>query len=237
MTQVVPGQWLRTDAATSLLALMQAYQARFGSSLHINSSYRPLGSPSDAVNPAGSQWAVYNYYGSPRAATPGHSNHGWGVAVDFGGPIYTKTNPNWDWLIANAGQYGWWWAGQFLNVSTSASPDGHEDWHWEYDGTYTGSAPNPGSNLAALLGADVAIAMNRTSDNVIAVYDAGHWQEFFYGPGAPQYAVDFAIAIVHSLPVMPYDSVAWDYRSNRVPSLKLPLYTINTTAQTITLIP
>jgi hypothetical protein len=134
MTQVVAGQWLRTDAAVACQALMAAYQSHFGSALHINQAYRALGTPQDpaSLQPE-TQWSAYYLaqQGGNLAATPGTSNHGWGLAVDFGGAIYTRTDPYFSWMQNNAGQYGWWWAGATFSQV--------ENWHWEYSGIYTGT--------------------------------------------------------------------------------------------------
>jgi hypothetical protein len=58
------------------------------------------------------------------AATPGTSQHGWGIAVD----IHTGAT-DMAWFRANAGAYGW------INPAW-AQPDGSkpEPWHWEYVG-------------------------------------------------------------------------------------------------------
>ena len=61
------------------------------------------------------------------AATPGTSNHGFGVAIDMAG-MGTYGTPGYNWMHAHAAQYGWvhppW-----------AEPGGrgpHEPWHWEW---------------------------------------------------------------------------------------------------------
>lgn len=122
----VAGHHFRTDAAQSMVALRSAYQSALGRSLPINDGYRDL---------AG-QWGAWNAYqsGGNLAAYPGTSNHGWGLAVDFGGEVYqSSSSAGHRWLQANAGAYGWVWAGKdFRQV---------ENWHWEYVGGGSGSAP------------------------------------------------------------------------------------------------
>ena len=56
------------------------------------------------------------------AATPGWSNHGFGLAIDIRGTPLEKR-----WIQQNGPQYGWW-------HPTWARPDGRrpEDWHYEY---------------------------------------------------------------------------------------------------------
>lgn len=94
----VGGYYFRADAAQSLVALRAAYQTALGRPLIINDGYRDL---------AG-QWAAYYQYGSPRAAYPGTSEHGWAVAADFGGEVYQGSwTAGHQWLQANAGAYGW----------------------------------------------------------------------------------------------------------------------------------
>jgi hypothetical protein len=55
-------------------------------------------------------------------APPGHSEHGYGLAVDVtnGSPV-GPDDREWEWLTTNAGRYGW-------------HPISNESWHWEYRG-------------------------------------------------------------------------------------------------------
>nr|WP_284291327.1 M15 family metallopeptidase [Angustibacter aerolatus] len=75
------------------------------------------------------------------AATPGTSNHGWGLAIDFGGGIQTTGSTAHAWMLTHAGHYGWvhpaW-----------ARPGGSkpEPWHWEYVGTTSTSATRLGAD-------------------------------------------------------------------------------------------
>lgn len=123
----VGGSYFRKDAGTAMVALRAAYQAALGRTLIINDGYRDL---------AGQQQAWNDYQnGGNLAAFPGTSNHGWGIAVDFGGEIYTSsTSQGHQWLQNNAPTYGWIWAGR--NFSQI------ENWHWEYNGTYNPQNPN-----------------------------------------------------------------------------------------------
>ena len=76
-----------------------------------------------------------------QAATPGKSNHGWAIAVDFWWGMPTKfrmnadlkkasfTHPNYKWLHDNAYRFGW------INPSSLRDGGGLEEWwHWEYHG-------------------------------------------------------------------------------------------------------
>lgn len=95
-----------------LKKLNDAYKANFGEDIDINSdddtAYRTLAQ----------QQNLYDQYGSPRAAVPGQSNHGWGLALDLAGVHYG--NEKYVWLNENAGTYG------FDDDVDS------EDWHWAY---------------------------------------------------------------------------------------------------------
>ncbi|GIG28259.1 hypothetical protein Cma02nite_08590 [Cellulomonas marina] len=119
---------IRADAAVALAGLNEAYAARFGEDLCLVSGYRTLAQ----------QRAVKAAKGG-LAATPGKSNHGWGLAVDICSAA--TTGAKWEWLNENAGVFGW-------ENPDWAQPGGsgpYERWHWEYltgvkaDGEYYGS--------------------------------------------------------------------------------------------------
>jgi hypothetical protein len=111
------GHYLRADAAQAWVALQQAARHHFGAPIGVTSSYRSY-----------AQQVVLKRTKGGLAATPGQSNHGWGLALDlidtgFGSPRY-------DWLRAVGPQYGWVhpdWA--------QAGGSNPEAWHWEYHGT------------------------------------------------------------------------------------------------------
>ena len=64
------------------------------------------------------------------AATPGTSNHGFGLAIDFAFPYASKLTPStkqYQWLMQNASKYG------FSRLPYSPKhPESWEAWHWEY---------------------------------------------------------------------------------------------------------
>jgi len=75
------------------------------------------------------QQRVKDQYGS-NAATPGTSNHGFGLAVDFAygsGAKLTPGTAQYKWLEQNAATYG------FKRLPWNPSkPESWEAWHWEY---------------------------------------------------------------------------------------------------------
>ena len=132
-----PTQMLRPDAATQLERLNEAYRLEFGTDLPITSTYRSFAGQMRARARSGA-WA----------ATPGTSNHGWGVAVDFTGGINRFGTPQHRWMQENAPAFGWVhpdWAQRGGRLP--------EPWHWEFWGTpdpITGERPSAGGN--SLLG-------------------------------------------------------------------------------------
>lgn len=85
----------------------------------VNSCYRTIAD----------QEKIKRDYGK-LAATPGRSNHGFGLAIDFAFPVASKLNPStkqYQWLIKNAAKYG------FNRLPYSPKhPESWEAWHWEY---------------------------------------------------------------------------------------------------------
>lgn len=111
-----PGHYLRADAAYGFDRLNELYLMQFGKPICITDSYRPyeVQVKLKLIKPG-------------LAATPGKSNHGWGIAVDLCGGINRFGTPQHEWMRANAGQFGWYhpsWAQR-----TGSKP---EAWHWQY---------------------------------------------------------------------------------------------------------
>ena len=110
------GQQSRCDAAGGLIALNEAFKAEFGYDLPIGSSYRPF------------ETQIQLALTKPHlAATPGTSMHGWGLAIDFGAPIFGGASPEYYWMLQNAPTYGW-------DNPAWARLDGRkpEPWHFEF---------------------------------------------------------------------------------------------------------
>jgi cell wall-associated NlpC family hydrolase len=110
---------LRCDAAAAYRAMSSAFASAFGGPICITDSYRTYASQVDLY---GRKPAL--------AAVPGTSNHGWGLAVDLCGGIERFGTPQYQWMKANSGRFG------FLHPDWAEPGNGREEpWHWEYAGT------------------------------------------------------------------------------------------------------
>lgn len=112
-------EYLRTDATEALIAMNKAYKKEFNTDIAITDAYRDLAE----------QKVLYKRYGPGRAAVPGKSNHGWALAVDYGGGINKFGSPQHKWMQKNAKKFGWEhppWARE--------GQKNQEAWHWEYYG-------------------------------------------------------------------------------------------------------
>ena len=107
---------LRCDAAASYTAMSAAFESTFGSPLCITDSYRSYASQVSA------------YQRKPAlAAFPGTSNHGWALAVDLCGGINVAGTPQWTWMTANSGRFG------FVQPDWARpGAEKPEPWHWEF---------------------------------------------------------------------------------------------------------
>jgi ribosomal protein L19E len=115
--QSAPRHLLRPDAATAFDRLNTAYTTRFGHPLGVTDSYRSYAAQ---VNVKARKPGL--------AATPGTSDHGWGLALDVVVGGYGSTD--YLWLRANAPRFGW-------DNPPWARPGGskREPWHWEWQPT------------------------------------------------------------------------------------------------------
>lgn len=114
--QTAPGQRLVAAAAAAFDRLSRLRAAQSGQPLCVTDSYRDY---------AG-QVAVFQTKPS-LAATPGRSQHGWGLAVDLCGGAERSDSEMFRWLKQNAASFG-------FRHPDWAEPDGSrpEPWHWEY---------------------------------------------------------------------------------------------------------
>lgn len=111
-----PGEKLHCEAQAKFLEMNEAYKAVFGTDMRISDSYRSY-----------SEQVIMKQRKGKYAATPGTSNHGWGLALDLGGGINNFGTPQYNWMKANAARFGWYhpaWA-----EPGRSTP---EPWHWEY---------------------------------------------------------------------------------------------------------
>ncbi len=122
------GHRLRSDAARAFDQMNAAYVASTGGNLCVTDSYRSYAAQVDVFARKPS-----------LAATPGRSQHGWGLAIDFCGGVQLFDAPAHAWMQANAGQFGWvhpGWARQ-----GGSRP---EAWHWEFAGGPQQGVSQPG---------------------------------------------------------------------------------------------
>lgn len=64
--------------------------------------------------------------GKSPSATPGKSNHGWGLAQDIAVPRKTFV-----WMCENAPKYGFYLQGKSLLPNGQKNPE-YEAWHWQF---------------------------------------------------------------------------------------------------------
>ncbi|WP_225753701.1 M15 family metallopeptidase [Actinotalea sp. Marseille-Q4924] len=111
-----PEHSLRGDAAVALSELNLNFRAAFDRDLCMTDSYRPLSVQRRiAVTKPG------------LAATPGRSNHGWGLAIDLCS-AETASSDVMAWLRTNGPVFGW--ANPPWARRGGSGP--YEPWHWEY---------------------------------------------------------------------------------------------------------
>lgn len=112
------GHRLRGDAAAAFNAMSQEYATTFGAPICLTDSYR------------GFVAQVAVAIEKPTlAATPGMSNHGWGLATDLCDGVQTFDSPAHLWMVENSMRFGW-----FHPPWADASGSKPEAWHWEYAG-------------------------------------------------------------------------------------------------------
>ena len=109
----------RCDAAQAFERMSAEFRATFGYDIVITDAYRSLVE----------QIATKRAKGF-LAATPGYSNHGWGLAFDLASGISDYDSEQYAWMKANGSRFGFFhptWA-------EPASPDftKSEPWHWQY---------------------------------------------------------------------------------------------------------
>jgi len=111
-----PGESLRRAAALTFNAMSIAYQKQTGSALCVTDSYR---SYADQVAVKKARPGL--------AATPGTSEHGFGLAVDLCGGVQSFASPAHLWMKRYGPLYGW-----FHPAWAEPSGSMPEPWHWEF---------------------------------------------------------------------------------------------------------
>jgi hypothetical protein len=112
------GQQLAAQAAAAFDRLSQLHKQTVGTFLCVTDSYRSYPE----------QVAVFA--SKPTlAATPGRSQHGWGLAVDLCGGVERFGTAEFAWMSENAPAFG-------FEHPAWAEPGGSkpEPWHWEFNG-------------------------------------------------------------------------------------------------------
>lgn len=155
--------YLMANASDALDAMMTAFNAAtFDGKQKVifTDGYRSLAR----------QQALYQKYGPGRAAKPGTSNHGWGIAIDMYWGVRTTMfkdaskrpsgykHPNYKWFFENGYKYGW------VNPDKLRDNSGTDEWwHWEFHGT---------SNTKPVVIAD-AYKGNFTSTDIANIKSSG----------------------------------------------------------------
>lgn len=118
------GHMARADAALMLELLNDEFKATFGHDIGLTDSYRSYAS--QVVTKANKGYL---------AATPGRSNHGWGLALDLRGKVAQWGTAERNWLVQNGSKYGW------ISPSWAQRGNGKEEpWHWEFEGSSVSAA-------------------------------------------------------------------------------------------------
>ncbi|MEO6715216.1 MAG: M15 family metallopeptidase [Mycobacteriales bacterium] len=114
-----PSHRLRADAAAAFGQLSRAYAGEFGRPMCVTDSYRTYYDQVDVKRRK-----------PGLAATPGTSQHGWGLAVDLCDGVENAGSAANSWLHNNAGRF------RFFHPRWADSGGGgpYEPWHWEFAG-------------------------------------------------------------------------------------------------------
>ena len=142
-TNFQTGVLLECNSAKALDTLNAAYKAKFGRSLSPVGGYRDFAGQVQCQREKGN-----------LCATPGTSNHGWGLAADFSnGQFQSFTTSDYKWMLTNGPKFGWVapdWA--------RAGGSKPEPWHWEFASSTSPANTNAGTGpvLAGSLAVRVA---------------------------------------------------------------------------------
>ena len=149
---------LRPDAAASITRLAAAFEAHFGKPLYLSDAYRTY-----------TVQVTLKVIKGKFAATPGTSNHGWGIAIDAASRVNVDGSAEHRWMEANAPAYGWFnpiWAQDY-----NSNNGEHEPWHWEYSAARD-THPTPAQEDDMPLNAGDATLINSVVINVLRSKEA-----------------------------------------------------------------
>lgn len=117
---------LEEHAADALVKMNREFKKHFNVEIPMNNTYRTFQKQKELKK-------YYTSQGNPgRAATPGTSKHGWGIAMDINTGGLKFKSKHVQWIMKNGGQFNWIkpaWA-----KSGGSNP---EAWHFEYNGSDT----------------------------------------------------------------------------------------------------
>lgn len=164
--QLVPLEGFPNDYAHPIVAgkfqELIAAAKRDGINLGVTDSYRTYGE----------QVTLYNTKGPGWAATPGRSNHGWGLAFDFKGINGTSKQQAYAWLRNNASKYGWSnFVGGYGPDTRGPNGTQKEPWHWQINKSDLGKYTNYNVLGGPTLGGSLANNPDANPDNRLAVAD------------------------------------------------------------------
>jgi len=111
-----PGESLRRSAALAFNAMSIAHQKQTGSALCVTDGYRSY-----------AEQVAVKKARPGLAATPGTSEHGFGLAVDLCGGVQSFASPAHLWMKRYGPLYGW-----FHPAWAEPSGSMPEPWHWEF---------------------------------------------------------------------------------------------------------
>lgn len=116
-------QRLRCDAAFALERLNESFFAQFGRNLPAVSGYRTFEQQASVCQGLNEYGRCNNWLAAP----PGRSNHGAGIAMDFGTGINTFGGIEHQWMRNNAHYFDW-----ILPSWAQENGSKPEPWHWEF---------------------------------------------------------------------------------------------------------
>lgn len=111
-----PDESLRRSAALAFNAMSLAYQKQTGSALCVTDGYRSY-----------AEQVAVKKARPGLAATPGTSEHGFGLAVDLCGGVQSFASPAHLWMQRHGPLFGW-----FHPAWAEPSGTMPEPWHWEF---------------------------------------------------------------------------------------------------------